>query len=126
MNEIFVDTDILIDYSKGKSKFLGTLLAKQEKGEVELFINPIVIAEFLTDRALVSKAKLALAQEFLALFSLKEITKQIGFVAGELLRNGMVDYLGDAMIAATCVAHGLRLATRNAKHFRTVSQIKFY
>lgn len=126
MNEIFVDTDILIDYSKGYSQLLRNLLLDQEKGEVELFINPIVIAEFLTDRALVHEAKLRKAEEFLAFFSLKEITKQIGIVAGELLRKGMVDYLGDSMIAATCVVHKLHLATRNAKHFRKVHQIQFH
>lgn len=126
MTPIFIDTDILIDYSKGHSRFLETLLAGQERGDTELFINPVVVAEFMTDRSLRDEKKRLLAQEFLQLFSIKDVTKSVGIVAGELLREGHVGFLGDAMIAATCVVNKLQLATRNVKHFNKVPSFHLY
>ncbi len=126
MKPIFVDTDILIDYSKGHSRFLETLLAGQERGESELFINPVVVAEFMTDRLLRDKKKRAQAMDFLQLFSFKDVTKSVGSVAGELLREGQIAFLGDAMIAATCIICGFQLATRNAKHFSKIPPLHVY
>ncbi|MBI5620619.1 PIN domain-containing protein [Candidatus Gottesmanbacteria bacterium] len=123
MTSIFVDTDIIIDYSKGHSRFLETLLAGQERGDMELFINPVVVAEFMTDRSLRDEKKRSQAAEFLQFFSLKDVTKFIGVLAGELLREGQTAFLGDAMIAATCVINKFQLATRNIKHFKTVPSL---
>ncbi len=126
MSQIFVDTEILIDYSKGHSHDLKNLLHAQERGEVELFVNAVVVAEFMNDRSLQDDKKYAKAQEFLQFFSLMDITKRVGFLAGEFLREDKVDYLGYALIAATCTVHNLHLATRNAKHFRNIETLEFY
>jgi len=50
MDKVLVDTNVLIDYSKGKDASLGRLLEKQKQVKVELFVNPIVVTEFLTDK----------------------------------------------------------------------------
>ncbi len=126
MTLIFIDTDILIDYSKGHSRFLETLLSGQEMGESELFINPVVVAEFMTDRLLRDKKKRAQAMDFLQLFSFKDVTKSVGSVAGELLREGLLGFLGDAMIAATCTVNKLQLATNNVKHFNKIPSLQLY
>lgn len=126
MSEIFIDTDILIDYSKGHSRLLKNFLVAQNKGEVELFVNAVVVAEFMNGRSLKEDSRHAKAQEFLQFFSLKDITKRAGFLAGEFLREGKVSQLGDAMIAATCVVHNIPLATRNSKLFRKISSLQFY
>lgn len=126
MIPIFVDTDILIDYSKGHSRFLETLLAGQERGNMELFINPVVVAEFMTDRSLQDEKQRIQAEEFLQLFLLKDVTKSVGLAAGKLLREGHVLFLGDAMIAATCVVNNFQLATRNIRHFNKVPSLLIY
>lgn len=126
MIQILVDTDILIDYSKGHSRFLEALLTGQERGNMELFINPVVVAEFMTDRTLRDEKKHLQASEFLQLFSLKDVTKSVGFAAGKLLREGHVLFLGDAMIAATCVVNNFQLATRNIRHFNKVPSLLIY
>ena len=49
MNKLFIDTDVLIDFSHGKSHLLENILKEKQ---TELFLNPVIIAEFFTDEAL--------------------------------------------------------------------------
>ena len=126
MNKVLVDTDVLIDFTKGHDRALAALLARQYDGQMELYITPINITEFLNDTALVKSGKLAEAKEFLRLFSVCDTTSAIGITAGEYLRNGTVAFLGDAIIAATSVSLELPLLTRNTKHFAKVPKMVFF
>lgn len=126
MFNIFIDTNILIDHTHGKNKILYTLLLDQKQKKIELFINPVVIAEFLTDKRLLDKDKLEKALDFLKLFQSIEITTSTGFISGQLLREGRIIVLNDALIAATCLTHDFQLATRNRKHFGKVPNLQFY
>ena len=112
MKKILVDTDILIDYSKGYDRSLGTLLERQTKGEIELFVTPVNITEFMTDKSLSDSKRREKAVAFLDLFTVKETGKAIGLLAGQYLREGKTDYLGDSIIAATAVSGVMILATR--------------
>lgn len=120
MKKILVDTDILIDYSKGYDRFLGALLGKQTKGEVELFVTPVTITEFMTDTSLTDTKRREKAVAFLDLFTVKETGRVIGLLAGQFLREGKTEYLGDSMIAASAISVGMSLATRNHKHFKNI------
>ena len=126
MLNIFIDTNILIDHTHGKNKILYTLLLDQKQKTIELFINPVVIAEFLTDKRLLDKNKLEKALDFLKLFQSVEITTSIGFISGQLLREGRIIVLNDALIAATCLAHDFKLVTRNKKHFHKIPGLQLY
>lgn len=123
MKKILVDTDVLIDYSKGYDRFLGGLLRKQDEAKVELFVTPVNIAEFMTDKSLSDVKRREQAEGFLNLFTLKEIGKTLGLLAGQYLREGRTDYLGDALVAATAVADGMALATRNRRHFGKIPRL---
>ena len=126
MIKVLVDTDVLIDYSKGYTGTLEELFEKQAKAQVELFINPVIIAEFYTDLKLKNKQRWKKAEEFLRFFKTANISGKIGTKAGEFLRENLVSFLGDALIAATAVIEKLRLATRNKKHFKNVPNLEFY
>ena len=126
MDKVLVDTDILIDYSKGFSGLLQKLFELQKKQKVELFINPVITAEYFTDQNLAIKSKFNKAVKFLEFFRMVNINKEIGILAGRLSREKMVSYLGDSLIAATCLQGKLKLATRNKKHFKNVKDLNFY
>ena len=115
MAKILVDTDILIDFTKGHDDKLGRLL-----GKTELVLSPINVAEFLNNRELDSEAKKINAHDFLKLFNIVNMDREIGEKAGELLRLKKVEYLGDAIVAATCVVEKIELLTRNKRHFEKV------
>ena len=126
MKRILVDTNVLIDYSKGHHKGLEQRLKLQEKGKVKLYINSVIVAEFFTDKQLIDKEKETLAKEFLSYFTIIPITASVGILCGRILRNREVEVLGDALIAATCISRKLFLLTGNIKHFRKVKGIIFY
>ena len=125
MKKILVDTDILIDYSKGYDRFLGDLLRKQEEGSVELFVTPVNIAEYMTDTGLSDYKGLEKAVAFFDFFTVKEIGKTVGILAGQYLRDGKTDYLGDALVAAVAVDGGMTLVTRNIRHFQKIPRLSF-
>ena len=122
MNKLFIDTDVLIDFSHGKSHLLENILKEKQ---TELFINPVIIAEFFTDEALKGEKK-EKAIEFFTHFTVLEITGKIGFLAGELLQSRKTNFLGDALVAGTCLANQIPLLTRNKKHFTKVPNLLFY
>ncbi len=124
--KLIIDTNILIDYSKGYTKLLSSLLENQFKNQVELYVNPVIVAEFFTDRTLRSMHKLATAHEFINLFKVVDLTKQTGLLAGEFLRQKYVLYLADALISASCILVKAQLVTRNTSDFAKVPGLVFY
>jgi len=124
--KIFIDTNIIIDFTKGHTKVLKTLFEKKIKGEVELYINPIIVAEFLNDQSLKNKKTKTKALEFLMFFETLPITKETGIIASNLLREDKVSFLADAFIAASCLQHKLLLATNNKKDFQKIKELDFY
>ncbi len=126
MIRVLVDTDVLIDYSKGHDQQLESLLEKQDNNELGLWINPAIIAEFFTDIHLKNKSMFSKAMEFISLFRVAEINKKIGLLAGEFLREEKTNFLGDALIAATCISERFLLATGNKKHFSKIIGLEFY
>lgn len=126
MHKFFIDTDILIDFTHDKSKILSILLSEQKLNKVELFINPVVLAEFSTGQKLKNNNYMERISVFLGLFNIIDITGKIGILAGQYLRENKISALGDALIAATCVNNSFQLVTRNNKHFKDVPGLQFY
>jgi len=124
--KIFIDTNIIIDFTKGHTKVLKTLFEKKIKGEVELYLNPIIVTEFLNDQSLKDKKTKTKALEFLMFFEILPITKETGIIASNLLREDKVSFLADAFIAASCLQHKLLLATNNKKDFQKIKELDFY
>lgn len=118
---LLVDTNILIDFSKGHSRLLGEYLAAKEW---QLAINPVIVAEFVNDQWLINQERKRKAEEFIDLFIHLDLTKKIGFKTGELIRTGQVGYLGDALIAASCLVGKMPLLTKNQRHFKKVKGLK--
>ena len=122
MKKVLVDTNILIDFSKNKGNLLEEYIKNGDNWE--LWINPVIVAEFLNDKWLISRTKQKKAEGFISLFKCLGINKEEGIKTGELIRSGQVDYLGDALIAATCLIGKMSLLTSNKKHFKKVKGLK--
>jgi len=125
MKNIFVDTNVLIDYSKGFGTKLKPLLSEQKENLVHLYINPIII-EYMNDYNLTNKEKVLKAKKFFQNFILIDVNKNIAYITANLLRTKQISYIGDALIAATCLENKLELMTNNQKDFKKVRELKFF
>ncbi len=121
-----VDTNIIIDYTKGVKEKLEESLKKQNDHLLEFYVNPIIITEFFNDKSLKNKKKLNLALEFVENFQIVNIDKETAMIASELLRENKVNFLADAMIDVTCLQYSFYLYTNNKTDFKKVKGLKFY
>lgn len=126
MKKLFIDTDVIIDYMKKKSDLLGELILLQDKKEVQLYINPLVLTEYFTDSSMRNEGKRNKVMEFFAYFTNISVEPQIGYLAGELMREQIIPLVGDAVHAATCLNYKLTIVTRNIRHFRNVPGLSIY
>lgn len=126
MKKVFVDTDVIVDFTKKKNLILKTLLEQQLRRAVELYINPVVIAEFFTDQKFRRKAFLTKSQRLFTYFTLIDIDTKTGYLTALLLRENQALFLGDALIASTCIINKFELATRNTKHFQKIPHLILY
>jgi len=126
MTKVFIDTNIIIDYTKGHSQDLKFFLEQQREEKIHLYVNPVVISEFFTDKNLENKKKHDKAIEFFKLFEILNINKETGLIAGKLVRDKRVNFLADALIAATCLHFNLYLATKDKKDFSKIENLKLY
>lgn len=119
-----VDTDIIINYLKGKNKSRD-FLTKIIDGEVVGFFSVITEAELLSGaRDAKDEARV---YDVLDVMEAIEVERDIAITAGKLRRKYYAAYnteLPDAIIAATAKERGLKLATANEKHFRMFAEIE--
>lgn len=126
MKNYFLDTDVIIDFSRGKSGILKTFLEKQKKKECRLWVNAIVITEFFTGKSLENKGNFEKARKLFDFFGQVEMGEKVALKTGELLREEQVDYLADGYIAASCLLNKLVLVTNNKKHYQKIKGLKIY
>ncbi|MCL5265475.1 MAG: type II toxin-antitoxin system VapC family toxin [Chloroflexi bacterium] len=114
MNAILVDTDVLIDFLRGRPEARGFLLALSERAA--LHCSVVTVAELYAG---VRKSEEQKTAQLIAGMVVAQITQEIAETAGRLRRNarGFSLDLDDCFIAATALAEGASLATRNAKHY---------
>ena len=117
MKSILIDSDILIEVSRGRD---AAILAKWDalgRGETALTCSPVTVAE-LWHGARAQEHKIL--EALFAAIQCVAIDVEIGRRAGDYLRQFAKSHgveLGDALIAATALVHGLQLWTRNRRHY---------
>jgi tRNA(fMet)-specific endonuclease VapC len=114
MKNILVDTDILIDFLRGKIKAREFLLAVSE--ESALYCSVITVAEVYAGMREEEKEK---TDNLLDSLNIVEINRIIAEKAGRYkyeIKHQKLE-LNDCMIAASAFYITARLATGNGKHY---------
>lgn len=126
MDNLVLDTDILIDHVHGHATWLDKLIQSRT---VQCILPTIVIAEYHTAAELESvEGKLA-TQNYLSSFRIQDFTISIAEKLGTILRRKSYTVgasMADLIIASTALSLDAPLATRNHAHFRGIPGLSFF
>jgi len=128
MEKIVVDTDVLINYSRGEAAPLTVLLKHAEQEILTLVVSAITLFEFYSGLELGSPMSRERADSLFSQFFVQDVTPPIAKLAAQLMRKhkleGKVGKL-DALIAATVLVLDAKLLTENRRHFALVPGVVF-
>ena len=123
---ILIDTDLLIELEKGDGA-VGHLLGEEDRA-----ISVITVSELLHGvlraRGAARAQRQAFVEHLLAELQAIPITQQVARIHADiwsaLAERGEAVGAHDLWIAATAIAHGLAIATRNGDHFRRIPGLR--
>jgi predicted nucleic acid-binding protein len=122
---ILVDSDILIEVSRGRDSAIVEKWIELSESDALILFSPVTAAELWAGARLSEHAKLEALFDALVCMP---ADASVGRRAGEYLRRYRKSHsveLGDALIAASTVASGGELWTRNRKHY-PMPDLTFY
>ena len=112
MNRVLVDTDVLINFLRGKEAVRNFLISASD--DSKLYISAITIAEIYAG---MRKHETGETENLLKGFHVVDVSAETARIAGHLKNKETSRELDDCMIAACAISVGARLATGNVKHF---------
>jgi hypothetical protein len=116
MPGVLIDTDIAIDYLRGEEAVAPLMHGLWQAGQAYLS----VLSVFELAAGMREKEKVA-TMNFIAACSVVDVTADIAVKGGDLYRKyrtkGVTLAPIDCLIAATAQVRGLKVATRNVKHY---------
>lgn len=122
---VLVDSDILIDVSRGKDQDLLSRWTELSQSNNLILYSPVTVAELWAGAR--SREYEALTNLFRALVC-APIDDETGRQAGDYLRQYRKSHgleLGDALIASAALLNRAELWTRNRKHY-PMKEVSFY
>lgn len=124
---LILETSFLIDFERENLRGSpGPALAFLEAHEdARLYITPIVAGEVAAGLSLADRPRW---EEFLAPFHILAWSPDVSWQYGRAFRylqsNGQLIGTNDLWIAATALAHGMPVVTRDADHYRRVPDLQ--
>lgn len=107
MGKVLVDTDVVIDYIKGRL----------ELGKDAYYISEITLYELLRGFREIEKSKKLLEEIFIVVWNNNDILQKAAEIYRELRRRGLTISDADIIIGATAIVMEMPLWTKNLKHF---------
>jgi predicted nucleic acid-binding protein len=127
MKRVLVDTNIIINFGRGDTDLLLKLVEIQERREIELYVNDIVVGEYFAGLEMRSIKRYMWARDmFNSFFSFFEIDSEVAIKAGVMVAKNEIPILTDAIIASTCIINNFELATSDVKRFNHVPELKLF
>lgn len=121
-SQLIIDTDIIIDYLRGRTTALRTALL-----HYKCAITAITLYE-LRAVAVRSDRQAELLEQLFMVVEVLPFDSQAANLASEVWRTlaaqGQGIGLPNTLVAGTCLAYDLPLLTRNPEHYQRVSGLK--
>ena len=116
--QLIIDTDIVVDYLRGREATLEAALLRYECA-----ITAICLYELLAVRVR-SPRQEGLIEQLRSVVSVLPFNAEAATFAAQVWRElgaqGLSIGLPDTLVVGTCLAHRLPLLTRNTEHFQRV------
>lgn len=120
-----IDTDIFIDLLRGVPE-AKPFFYKIKKRDYIAYFSPILEVEVFSWQTAGTPEEERIITDVLQLMTRLDIDGHVAKKAGELRRKYGCN-IPDALIAATIIVHKLQsIATRNKRHFETISEINVF
>lgn len=126
MQKVVLDTDIVIDFTRGANVVLQDLLTLVSRKKIRLFVPAAVVVELMAGKETLKTDKLRDLRLFLEKLEFVSLDYSLSEKAGFLIRDNQGLGLGDAIIAAMVLNLNAKLATRNTKDFASIKGLKFF
>ncbi len=123
---LILESSFLIDLEREHRRGTptGAVEFLERHADARLYLPAIVAGELAAGLTLANRARW---EAFLAPFFLLPVTPDVAWHYGRIVRHlrGVGQLIGanDVWIAATALAHGMPVVTRNAQHFRRVPHL---
>lgn len=122
---ILTDSDILIEVSRGRDTTIISRWLELSRSDATIVVSTISAAELWAGARL---SEYAAMEALFDALTCVPVDAAIGRRAGEYLRRYRKSHaveLGDSLIAASAIASGAKLWTRNRKHY-PMPELDFY
>jgi predicted nucleic acid-binding protein len=120
-----IDTNVLIDASRGLAAATAFLAAQQAAGGIR--ISVISAMELVAGCR--NATELARVQEFLASVTVLPVTEAVSTRALQFMESYFLSHglnIPDALIAATAGEYGITLYTRDFRHFQMIPALTIH
>jgi len=129
MKKLFVDSNYIIDYLRGK-EYTKPLIEKIRSKQVDAYISAATLFELYVGALLSNnpEKKFENIESLLNWFQVIDINKEIMRITAKihvgLRKKGTAIELQDIFIAASSIAMGMPLLTNNRKHFERIENLE--
>lgn len=126
MENIVLDTDILIDFLRDKKRAVTIVRTLRGENLATTAINAFELfwGGFKTKSQLDSIERLL--NSIIVLNTTRESMREAGNIASELDSRGAQVNVGDLLIAAICKTNSYAIATNNKKHFERIEGLRLW
>jgi tRNA(fMet)-specific endonuclease VapC len=124
---LILETTFLVDFERESARgTTGPAVAFLEAHEdARLYVTFTIAGELAAGLSMAERSKW---EEFLAPFHVLTLDANVSWEYGQayrhLQKNGMLIGANDLWIAATALAHGMPVVTRNVQHYRRVPNLQ--
>lgn len=129
MKSVVVDTDVLVDFTYGKAKWMEELGRKVGR-KMKLILPTPVIGEFFVSQKFADPATKRGAIDLIdSMFIKQDFNSEIAHLWADMNRENVFPASAgtiDTMVAATAIYLKAPLATRNISHFQDIPHLEFF
>jgi predicted nucleic acid-binding protein len=119
---VIIDSDVIIEVLRGSTKTTTWPRKVRDSGSAIRY-SPVSRAEIRAGARFKERATISALFESLAVLPIEASTGDVGGDQLSRFAGSHSVQLGDALVAASALAHGEEMATFNAKHFPGLKRI---